>query len=153
MRTLMSGAARVAYSQIYVDSGDAQLESLEVSFGGQVNGLCGAGTPGFLYLITGLNTGEVSFTVELHDEPPPLDDGWQEIVEASFASGGWANLVSWANEASWALDLAADTTYRVRYCATGMDEGHRADTRSQADPAVELFSEVRQEFPVLAAAS
>jgi hypothetical protein len=26
------------------------------------------------------------FTVEAHDEPPPIDDSWEEIVEASFAA-------------------------------------------------------------------
>ena len=34
----------------------------------------------------------------------------------------------WGGERYWPLDLT-ETSYRVRYCATGMDEGRELDTR------------------------
>jgi hypothetical protein len=92
VRTLMSQTAWVHYGQIYVESGE-DYPDLAECFGGQSNGLCGAAMPGILFLITGLHTGEVGFTVELYDAPPPIDDDWQEIVEASFRPTGEAALV------------------------------------------------------------
>ncbi len=127
MRTLMNEAAWVHYGQIYVRSGDDDPD-LEECFAGQGNGLCGAALPGILFLITGLHTGHVGFTVELHDEPPPVSDGWQEVVEASFRPMDEAGLECWGGEHYWPLDLT-ETSYRVRYCATGMDEGRELDTR------------------------
>ncbi len=137
MRTLMSQAAWVHYGQIYVASGEDQPDMGEC-FGGQDNGLCGAAMPGFLFLMTGLHTGEVGFTVELHEAPPPVDDGWQEIVEASFGPMGEAALVSWGGEQGWPLDLA-QASYRVRYCATGMDEGRELDTKMDEDPEADRY--------------
>jgi hypothetical protein len=84
--------------------------------------------PGFLFLITGLYTGDVGFTVELHDEPPPLDERWQEIVETSFHPMGEAALVGWGGQWHRPLDLA-EVSYRVRYCATGMEDGRKLDTK------------------------
>ncbi len=95
VRTLMSGPAQVHYGQIYVESG-SEFPDMTECFGGQCNGLCGAAIPGFLFLITGLHTGYVGFTAELHDEPPPVNEGWQEIVETSFHPMGEATLVGWA---------------------------------------------------------
>ena len=47
-------------------------------------GFCGAGVRGFLRLVTGLHTGYVRFTAELHPVAPPLGDDWEEAVEVSF---------------------------------------------------------------------
>ncbi len=55
------------YSQIYVESDpDSVGPDLRESFAGQSAGLCGAATPGALWLSTGLHTGSVGFTVEVH---------------------------------------------------------------------------------------
>ncbi len=47
---------------------------------------------GTLWLTTGLHTGNVGFTVEVHDRAPPLDSQWEDVVEVSFhpASGSSA---------------------------------------------------------------
>ena len=84
MQTLLDGEVHTDYSQIHVMSGSETEGDLATAFAAQVNGLCGGASPGFLYLITGLNYGRVGFTVELHDAAPPVGDSWEEIVEVSF---------------------------------------------------------------------
>ncbi|MFC0623368.1 hypothetical protein [Kribbella deserti] len=121
MRTLMTGPAWVAYGQIYVQSGD-RIPELPQSFGGQTNGLCGATITGALFLFTGLHTGKVDFAVELHDQTPPVDETWEDIVEASFRPGPDTALAGWGGSGYWPLDLQ-QIDYRVRYCAWGMDAG------------------------------
>lgn len=55
------------------------------AFAGQGGvGLCGGGTDGTLFLLTGLHVGGVGFTAELHDGRPVLDETGEEIVEVSF---------------------------------------------------------------------
>ncbi|MGW0916873.1 hypothetical protein ACWD1Z_34955 [Streptomyces sp. NPDC002784] len=49
--------------------------------------LCGAANPGHLFLTTGLHTGRVGLTVEVHEAEPSLDERWEEIVEVSFRPG------------------------------------------------------------------
>jgi hypothetical protein len=132
VRTLMSEMAWVDYGQIYVESGE-DYPDLAECFAGQCNGLCGAAKPGILFLITGLHSGQVGFTVELHDAPPPADQTWQEIVEASFRPIGQAALAGWGGMGRWPLRLA-ETSYRVRYCATGMDEANELNFRPEEDP-------------------
>jgi hypothetical protein len=127
----------VHYGQIYVQSGE-DYPDLAECFGGQSNGLCGAATPGNLFLITGLHTGEVGFMVELYDKPPPEDDSWQEVVEASFRPLGETGLAGWGGEGYWPLDLA-EASYRVRYCAMGMDEARELDTRMEDDPEADHY--------------
>lgn len=106
---------------------------------GQVNGLCGAAVPGSLFLVTGLHTGEVRLTVELHDRPVPLADEWEEVVEVSFRpETGSVRLVQWAGEASWPLALA-EVDYRVRYCATGMDAASDQDSRFDDEPRFDRY--------------
>ncbi|MGW7530996.1 hypothetical protein [Amycolatopsis sp. NPDC054798] len=123
MRVLMSGEAPVSYAQIYVQSSPG-LPDLSGCFSGQRNGLCGAAVPGALFLVTGLNSGQVGFRVELHDEAPPPDETWEEIVEVSFRPTGAVSLLAWGGYGFWPLDLGA-VGYRVRYCGARMDEAHR----------------------------
>jgi hypothetical protein len=139
--TLMDGEVWVHYAQVYVESLRADervYPDLAACFAGQSNGLCGAAVPGVLFLNTGLHTGKVHFRAELHDEPPPSGDGWQEIVEVSFQPAGEVLLAEWGDGETWPLELAR-TPYRVRYCATGMDEGHDLDTRTDEDPAPDRY--------------
>ena len=51
MRILFDGPVPVDYGQIYLTS--RELPDMGKAFAGQVNGLCGAGEPGKLFLITG----------------------------------------------------------------------------------------------------
>jgi hypothetical protein len=138
VRTLMSGEALIDYAQIYVYADNRpDLPEGHECFAGQVNGLCGAAAPGFLFLVTGLRTGDVGFVVELHDESPPLDDGWEEIVEVSFRPAARTALVAWGEEWSSPLDLA-EVDYRVRYCGAGMDEA-RDQTRMAGEAELDRY--------------
>ena len=137
MRTLMTGPAWVSYAQIYVHGPDWGGE-LGECFGGQQNGLCGAAVPGQLFLITGLHTGKVGFSVELHGEAPPIDDRWEEIVEASFHPAGDTALVGWGGNGFWPLDLQL-IDYRVRYCGWGMDAGHQGSPPMDDEPLIDRY--------------
>lgn len=137
----MDGEVWVHYAQAYVESLHADervYPDLAACFAGQSNGLCGAAVPGVLFLNTGLHTGKVPFRAELHDGPPPSGDGWQEIVEVSFQPAGELVLAEWGGGGTWPLELAR-IPYRVRYCATGMNEGHDLDTRTDEDPAPDRY--------------
>ncbi|GGZ49978.1 hypothetical protein [Streptomyces bluensis] len=140
MRRPVTGEVHVHYSQIYVESDpDSVIPDLSEAFAGQSAGLCGAAFPGVLWLITGLHTGSVGFIVEVHDEAPPLEPVWEDVVEVSFCPvSERTNLVQWAGEAAWDLDLAR-TDYRVRYCARGMDEGRALDTRGAGQPQADSY--------------
>lgn len=118
MRTLIDLALPVAYGQFYVRSDDGDLPDAWRSMGGQQNGLCGAALPGSLFLVTGLHTGRVAFTAELHASEPAPGEEWEEIVEASFRPLGETFLEAWGGD-FWPLDLA-DADYRVRYLAIDM---------------------------------
>jgi hypothetical protein len=123
VKTLMTGTAWVSYGQIYVESAE-NYSDLGECFGGQQNGLCGAAIDGKLFLITGLHTGDVGFTVELHDGPPPIDDTWEEIVEAPYRPLGDVSLEGWGGSGRWPLELRP-IQHRVRYSARGMDAAHQ----------------------------
>lgn len=140
MRRPIEGEVFVHYGQLYVESDpDSFGPDLAEAFAGQSAGLCGAAIPGALWLSTGLHTGDVGFTVEVHDQAPPLDTGWEDVVEVSFRPvSGSSALVQWAGEASWELDLD-ETDYRVRYCAKGMDEANRQDTRLDDEPQLDCY--------------
>jgi carbohydrate-selective porin OprB len=110
-------------------------------FRGQQNGLCGAAVAGGLFLITGLHTGQVGFTVDVLDAPPPHDDMWEEVVEASFQVGARVTdlaLIEWGWQASYPLQLQPGS-YRVRYCALGMERGKEIDT-TLGDVLVDFYS-------------
>lgn len=140
MRRPVEGEVHVHYGQIYVESGpDDHGPGLAEAFAGQRAGLCGAATPGFLWLNTGLHTGDVGFTVEVRDQAPPLDPAWEDVVEVSFRpASARSALVQWAGEDSWDLDLE-EIDHRVRYCATGMDRASETDTRSAGEPQLDRY--------------
>ncbi|MEU2149633.1 MULTISPECIES: hypothetical protein [Streptomyces] len=140
MRRPVAGEVHVHYGQIYVESDpDSVIPDLSEAFAGQSGGLCGAAVPGVLWLVTGLHTGNVGFVVEVHDEDPPLDPIWEDVVEVSFRPvSDRTSLVQWAGEAAWDLNLAR-TDYRVRYCARRMDEGRQLDTRVSGEPQADNY--------------
>ncbi|MER5834328.1 hypothetical protein ABT116_26675 [Streptomyces sp. NPDC002130] len=140
MRRPVEGEVHVHYGQIYVESDpDGYGPDLAEAFAGQSAGLCGAATAGALWLSTGLHTGEVGFTVEVHDQAPSLDESWEDVVEVSFRPvSGDSALVAWAGEDSWDLGLD-ETDYRVRYCAIGMDRAGAADTRMDDEPQLDRY--------------
>ena len=130
MRVLFEGRVPVDYGQVYVTS--RELPDMSAAFAGQVNGVCGAGVPGTLFLMAGTHYGHVGLRVELHDaEPPEAPPQWQDVVEVSLVPRAAAvNLVPWGDGPLAALRLVADEddtgplpVFRVRYCAAAMDEG------------------------------
>ncbi len=138
MRTLLDGEVDVHYWQLYVESGAVGIPDLQGAFAGQANGICGAASPYSLFLITGLHTGTVGFRVELHEARPGLDEQWEEVVEVSFrAATAEIALLDWDGEGH-PLDLEP-TDYRVRYCASGMDEAREQDTRLEDEPALDRY--------------
>ncbi|MFD3514727.1 hypothetical protein [Streptomyces sp. NPDC058657] len=122
VRTVFDGVMRVSYRQFYVQSGlDSAREEQADPRAGQSNGLCGAANPGELFLTTGLHTGRVGLTVEVHETEPPLDEQWEEVVEVSFRPGSTEiAVVPWGEGPICSTDLPV-TDYRVRYCGRGMD--------------------------------
>ncbi|WP_432118740.1 hypothetical protein [Streptomyces sp. bgisy032] len=140
MRRPVDGEVHVHYGQIYVESDpDGDGPGLAEAFAGQSGGLCGAAAPGTLWLRTGLHTGDVGFTVEVHEQAPPLDPEWEDVVEVSFRPLSTDSmLVQWAGEAAWPLGLE-ETGYRVRYCAQGMDRAHHEDTRLGEEPQLDRY--------------
>ncbi|MEU6827576.1 hypothetical protein ABZ894_02890 [Nocardia beijingensis] len=131
----------VAYGQIYVESAPGGINSrMDEAFAGQNSGLCGAAVPGALFLRTGLHTGDVGFTVEVHGQAPPLDPAWEDVVEVSFYPvSDQSFLVQWAGEAYWELDLEEGIDYRVRYCAQGMDHAREHDVRLDDEPLLDRY--------------
>ncbi|MFJ2627374.1 hypothetical protein ACIO6T_29175 [Streptomyces sp. NPDC087532] len=140
VRRPVDGEVHVHYGQIYVESDpDSSGPDLDEAFAGQTAGLCGAAIPGALWLTTGLHTGDVGFTVEVHDRVPPLDPAWEDVVEVSFRPLSVDSaLTEWAGEDAWELDLEM-TDYRVRYCAQGMDRAFQQDTRLDEEPQVDRY--------------
>jgi hypothetical protein len=123
MRCVYRGELPVCYKQFYVESRAAEHRAghLRDPRAGQRNGLCGAGVPGHLFLTTGLHTGRVGLTVEVHDAAPPLDDQWEEVVEVSFLPASSSTVVlPWGEGPLCDVDLSV-TDYRVRYCGRGLD--------------------------------
>jgi hypothetical protein len=139
MRTVVHGDVPVHYGQIYVhdENGEPFEGDLTACFAGQRNGLCGAAVPGTLFLITGLHTGEVGFTAEVHSSEPP-DSGAEDVVEVSFRAEGRTVLVTWGGSESWDLELAPGD-YRVRYSGTAMDAGRDRDTRPGGEPPLDSY--------------
>lgn len=63
MQVLFSDGLHVHYGQVYVQSGVEPPEAgLRDAFAGQVNGFCGAATPGWLFMVTGLHAGHVGLS-------------------------------------------------------------------------------------------
>lgn len=142
MRVLFDGEIWVHYGQAYLESRvEGEDVGLVEAFAGQRNGLCGGASAGFLYLITGLHTGRVGFTVESYngDGPPPVGEQWQEVVEVSFTpASSQIGVVEWGGQDYHELDLAV-VDHCVRYCASGMDEARAVDTRSESEPCVDRY--------------
>ncbi|GAA2262472.1 hypothetical protein GCM10010232_62610 [Streptomyces amakusaensis] len=141
MRTLFKGEFSVACGQMYIDSRTSPDDSdtgLHECFMGQRAGLCGAAVPGYLFLLTGMHTGSVPLTVELHETEPPLDfDGSQDVVETPFqAASDGTLLIEWGGVGR-SLGLRPGP-YRVRYHCRGMDRANGV-VRDEDEPVLDEY--------------
>ncbi|MHB9755458.1 hypothetical protein ACYBSK_13905 [Streptomyces sp. BYX5S] len=135
VRRPVDGEIHVHYGQAYVESDDGRMAGPHEALAGQRSGLCGAAVPGFLFLVTGLHTGHVGFSVEVHAREPALAPGWEDVVEVSFRPASPRTfLTEWGGEDAWELGLD-EVDHRVRYCASGMDAGRALDTRGDGPRA------------------
>jgi hypothetical protein len=135
-----SGSIHVHHGQAYVESGGPEPDiDMDATFRGQTQGLCGARVPGSLFLITGLHTGQVGFRIETRDREPPIDESYEDIVEASFRPASrHAALVEWGAEATYPFPLEP-RNYRVRYSARWMDAGREEDSLLGGEPVVDWY--------------
>ncbi len=139
MTRIFDGRLHVHYGQAYIESPERDYVGLEDSFLGQINGLCGAAWPGKLFLLTGLHTGDVGFTLDVVDASPTIDDIWEEIVEVSFTpSSGKVILFDWDGDQVCDIPLSKEM-YCVRYQARDMDHGNEVDTYVEGEP-VDFYS-------------
>jgi hypothetical protein len=88
-------------------------------------------------LTTGLHTGSVPLVVDVLDAPPDADGDWDDIVEVSFVAHD-VDLALAAFDDTAEFRLPTPGTYRVRYCASGMDAAHAA-TRMRDEPVIDRY--------------
>ncbi|WP_399893258.1 hypothetical protein ACGH7X_35050 [Streptomyces sp. BBFR51] len=124
MRTVYRGELPVAHGRFHVDSRrEPRHPGPSEACAGQTNGLCGAAVPGCLFLVTGLSSGRVGLTVEVHRAAPPLDDGWEDVVEASFRPVSTTTAVLPCGRGALCEVALPPADHRVRYCGRGLDGG------------------------------
>lgn len=72
-------------------------------------------------------------------DTPPAPGDWEEIVEISFEPlDSRTGLYGWGTDACVVLDLP-HPSYRVRWSASGMDEGKAQDVASEEQPAPDRY--------------
>lgn len=137
---IFDGTFPVHYGQAYILSPEDVNSDLEDAFVGQCNGLLGAAVPGQLWLTTGLHTGRVLLRIGKCEAKPTVDDSWEEIVEASFTpKSPQTALTGWAGEGQpvpLELDVAS---YRIRLCASNMEEARHRDTIVEEDDQIDAY--------------
>jgi len=134
---MFDGRVHVSYRQVLVESGERTAD-FSAAFSGQENGLVGAGEPGCLVLVTGTHTGDVGLRVVLHDDAPPVDPRWEDVVEATFVPAGpEVTLLGLMSDAACVFPLPAPS-YRARWSGTGIDEAYDG-TVGADDALVDTF--------------
>jgi hypothetical protein len=128
VEVLLNRDVMVEYAQLYVHGyGSIDNVAIDEPFEGQLNGLCGAAQSGALLLSTGLRFGPVHVIAERHSEPPAPGDGWEDVVEVSFAAPDSDIVLRQWDGDRFPLRLPAGD-YRVRVSARGMDLGNDVET-------------------------
>jgi hypothetical protein len=129
MHVLFEGAVAVAYHILAVVSG-GDTNTHDQAFAGQSNGLCGAGVPGLLSLITAPHSSHIPVRVELFERRSPLLAACEEVVEVSFTpASSEVALQSWDGDV-YPLDLPVQS-YRVRYHLDQMDGADEREVLEQ----------------------
>jgi hypothetical protein len=138
MGKIFEDTVSTSYSQLYLLSGGAELGYPAEAFVGQNNGLCGGSIDGAAFLVTGTHSGLIPVRVRLLDTAPALGE-WEEIVEISFSPRGVrTGLYGWSEDASVVFDLP-DPCYRLRWSASGMDQGKAQDVATEIRPAPDRY--------------
>ncbi|GAA3803983.1 hypothetical protein [Cellulomonas soli] len=139
MGVVFDGVVWTSYAQLTVTTDLVGTPSPDEAFVSQVNGLCGAAVAGGLFLITGTHTGQVPVRVSVLDTAPSGLGEWDEVVEVNLRPATrHAALSGWADDPAVRFDLPADS-YRVRWCASGMDAGHAQDVADDEHPAPDHY--------------
>jgi hypothetical protein len=132
--TVFDGKLAVHYGQAYVLTPECEMLFPVDAFAHQRNGLCGAAVPGGLFLTTGLHTGYVKLLVQVHHARPPVDESWDEIVEAGWLlNSGPVVLDDWDGTKVCDIPLAKGS-YRVRYAARRFGEATEEDQEDDQEP-------------------
>jgi hypothetical protein len=93
---------------------------IEGGFKGQSNGLLGAGAPGGVWIDGPALYGKYAVRIEAFDSRPPVPAWCADVVEVSYDHP--TAYLSMGSFESWADPLPLDPgTYRIRYCASGLD--------------------------------
>lgn len=138
VRVVFEGRMHVSYSQAYISSGDS-YSTYDGAFDGQVNGLLGAGLPGALTMMTGVHTGSVGLRVMLAEQAPPLGQEWEDVVEVSYhPDDSDVSIAGCLSDTVCTFELA-QTSYRVRLSARGMDAGRAADVVMEDEPLLDSY--------------
>jgi hypothetical protein len=70
--------------------------------------------------------------------PTPVDQGWEDVVEASIEFAMKDALLS-SFEESIPVQLPTTGWHRARYCGRGMDAGHELDTSDEGEAAPDRY--------------
>ena len=136
------------YSQFYVgSSAGVGGPAIEETYAGQENGLVGASVRGYLFCtVTRRRYDYCGLKVELHDSEPDLSDDVEDVVEVSFeAPAEGTSVYPWA-DAAVPLGLPPGS-YRLRYCATGMDPEDEDAEADEVDGGPPLDHYLMQLWP------
>lgn len=132
--TAFDGKLLVDYGQAYVLAPECEMLLPEDAFAHQRNGLCGAAVPGGLFLTTGLQSGYVKLLVQVHHATPPVDESWDEVVEAGWLlNSGPVVLEDWNATKVCEIPLEMGS-YRVRYSARRFGEAVEGGEEGKQKP-------------------
>ena len=85
-------------------------------------------------LVTGTQTGHLTFRVLSFEPEPPLSESWEEFVEVPISVHDDAQSTEWSESVGYQRDLKP-RWYRARYCAIEMDAKHEWDGEMTAAPS------------------
>lgn len=138
MTVLFDAEVHVHYGFIHVDSGVGGWDGKVEHRAGQRNGLLGAVQPGFLLILTGMHTGLVPLRVEAHEGAPPIDETFEEVVEASCDLRG-PELTLSTFEWGTSIMMPQHGPHRVRLSARGYEAGRQQERYDQEEPVLDSY--------------
>lgn len=107
------------FAYLHTERDGDYFADLDVARAGHRNGLCTAGVPHQLSMMTATHTGSVRFRIEWTYAPPPLGDEWEDVVEASVDIATTEGVLA-AFEEFHDLRFPLTGPHRARYCAIDM---------------------------------